>query len=57
MPPRKLPTSNFDPGFLVELIVGVSVTEEETDVTELLCAGVVTEASFVWVVFWGTEPV
>lgn len=49
--------SNFDPGFPVELIVGVSVTEEEMDVTELLWAGAVTEVGVVWVVFWETKLV
>lgn len=36
MPPTKLPISNFDPLFSLEFIVAVIVTDEETDVTELL---------------------
>lgn len=51
IPPRKLPVSNFDPGFPLELIVGVSVPEEETGAAEVLWAGPVAEDGGVRVVF------
>lgn len=47
--------SNFDPGFPLELIVGVIVTDEEADVAELLRAVVLTVDGIVWVAFCETE--